>query len=412
MPENHVMKKRQLRTGGVQFLFLLCSMIIYCSSLSAAQLERIPPPSSLTADEIHFIVFGDSRKNVLVGKERFDEEKVRSVRRYNHFRKLVFEDVAGSLLKKEADFTLYTGDFIWMGGDKAQWQEIRRYFPKGLRSNGSAQIFPVLGNHEFLQTSAKQDALKNYFTTFPYLADGENGLHNYYFTIGRNLFVSLCSGNTSDGEKRVRRELDQFWNCDCVVSFESLMIELTELLEDLAAEEGLNNVFVQYHKPSFSHSAHPPLLQAFDPLAVLGQWKEEHAGVNMVVFNGHNHTTEAYRTEEGILVLVIGGGGASQDGYLAVYQHDKETPEELFWATLGREERDPRVNYFRVDVDAAGKTTIREMVLVIDGGIFPRLKTHFTEGVRILPDGEMLPPAVPVESIKMKRVLHASMGAR
>ncbi len=407
-----MMKTGYLITGGLKIFALVCSITFFCTGLSAAQLERIPSPKSFSADEVHFIVFGDSRKNVLVGKDRYDEDKVRSARRYNHFRHLVFSDVAASLEKREADFTLFTGDFIWMGGDKKQWQEIHRYFPRGLRSNGSAQMFPVLGNHELLQEPGKQDALKNYFATFPYLTDGGKGLHNYYFTVGSNLFVSLCSGNTTDDEKKVRRELDQYWNCDCVVSFDSLMLELLSLLDGVMLEDGLQNVFVQYHKPSFSNSVHPPLNSSFDPLMALGQWKKEHPEVNVAVFNGHNHTTEMYRTQEGILVMVTGGGGASQDGYLAAHQHTKQTPDELFWQTLGKVEREPRINYFRVDIDAEGQAVIREMVLVIDGGLFPHLKTHFAEGVRILANGEMLPPVIQLESIRMKRLLHARMGAR
>lgn len=403
------MQRRHLTSVVHKIFVSFCIIAVLCTGLSAAQLERVPPPKSFTADEVHFIVFGESRKNVLKGKDRFDEEKVRSARRYNHFRHLLFSDVADSLLKHETDFTLFTGNLVDMGADKEQWQEIHRYFPRGLRNRGSAQMFPVLGNHEFMQQPGKPDALRNYFATFPYLTDGKKGLHNYYFTVGTNLFVSLCSGNTSDEEKRVRRELDQCWNCDCVVSFDSLMLELKDLLEDLMLEDALQNVFVQYHKPSLSRSVHPPLKKTFDPLVTLGQWKLENPEVNMVIFNGHNHTTEVYRTEEGILVMTTGGGGASQEGYLDEYLHDKATPDELFWPVLGKDERDVRVNYFRVDVDSGGRATIREMVLVIDGGRFPYLKTHFGEGVRILPNWEMLPPVVQLESIRMKRVLHAGI---
>lgn len=406
------MQKLLSMAGVVKILVLLCSVTLFATPLSAGQLERIPAPKAYSADEIHFIVFGGSRKNILVGRDRIDEQKVRHARRYNHFRHLVFNEIATNLLKHEADFTLYTGDFAWLGADRGQWQDVHRHFPRGLRSRNTAQIFPVPGNLEFLAQPGKQDARQNYFATFPYLTEGQRGLHNYYFTIGSNLFISLCSGHSSAEDLKIRRELDRYWNCDEVVSFESLMLELVGVLNQVLAEDGLHNVFVQYHKPSFSHSLHPPLEQSFDPLIALNRWKQEHSEVNLMVFNGHNHTTELYRTNEGVLVLVAGGGGAMQDGYLANYQHDKESPEELFWKALEEVERVPRLNYFRVDVDSAGQTSLREMVLVIDGGLFPYLKTHFAEGVRVLPNGELMPPPVQLKRIEMKRMLHAGMVAR
>lgn len=110
--------------------------------------------------------------------------------------------------------------------------------------------------------------------------------------------------------------------------------------------------------------------------------------------------------------MEAGASRGEHGGYLATHQYEKQSPDELFWHTLGKTERDQRINLFKVDIDTKGQATIREMVMVIDGGLFPHLKTHFAEGVRILPNGEMLPPVVQPVSTSMKHVLPVKMGAR
>ncbi|MDL2123647.1 MAG: hypothetical protein LWX51_11315 [Deltaproteobacteria bacterium] len=114
------------------------------------------------------------------------------------------------------------------------------------------------------------------------------------------------------------------------------MRSLNGLLDKSHKTRGLKNVFIQYHKPSFSQSVQPPLDDDNDPLTVLTSFKKSHPNVNIYVFNGHNHTTEMYKTREEILLMVTGVGGASQKGYLDNLTHSKITPKEKFGLRLGR----------------------------------------------------------------------------
>lgn len=250
-----------------------------------------------------------------------------------------------------------------------------------------------LGNHEYQQKAGEPDAMNLYFNMFPNLKKGEKGFHNYYFQNGKNIFVSLCSGHTNASTEGERLKQDTAWNCNNIQSFERLMRSLKVLLDSTHKAGKLKNVFIQYHKPSFSQSVHPPLAKGNDPLTVLTLFKKSHPEVNIYVFNGHNHTTEIYKTGEGILLTVTGGGGASQKGYLDNFTHCKISPKEKFWSTLGTKKKEVRINYFVVSIDPDYHVEIQEMALRVDGkaGLQNR-KFTFVKGVKVDQKGMILPP--------------------
>jgi len=77
--------------------------------------------------------------------------------------------------------------------------------------------------------------------------------------------------------------------------------------------------------------------------------------LELVVFNGHVHTTELYDVD-GVKYLVLGGGGAEQDPILPGRTSIKVPdgyPPDLYWKG-----KPPQLeyNYVVVDVDSGNKT--------------------------------------------------------
>ncbi|MCP4344867.1 MAG: hypothetical protein GY795_05000 [Desulfobacterales bacterium] len=283
---------------------------------------------------------------------------------------------------EQADFSLFTGDFMYKGGEKIYWEEPGDYFPEGVRE----KIFPIPGNHETWEDSL----LTNYFSFFDHLGDN----HSYYFKRGNSLFISLCTGGDV-GKYSPSSAFKQDQEFTCIkATYKEL--QLPEFLKEHSAEmaasgDTLKNVFVQYHKPSFSYYKHPPLNEANDPVEALKAFGNENTSVKMFVFNGHNHTTEMYKPTDNITVLVAGGGGAPQKtitkgklpsrDVLRIYK--KKGVNEVFWTSLGMkstDDRTQRVNYWIVSVnDETADVTITEKVLTVGS------KTNsFVEGLSII----------------------------
>jgi hypothetical protein len=77
--------------------------------------------------------------------------------------------------------------------------------------------------------------------------------------------------------------------------------------------------------------------------------------MDLVVFNGHVHTTEIYDVD-GVKYLMLGGGGAEQDPILPGRTHIKvpaNYPKDLYWKG---EDPQEEYNYVLVDVQPGQKT--------------------------------------------------------
>jgi hypothetical protein len=77
--------------------------------------------------------------------------------------------------------------------------------------------------------------------------------------------------------------------------------------------------------------------------------------LDIVVFNGHVHTTEMYQVD-GVKYLLLGGGGAEQDPILPGRTHIKvpaNYPQELYWKGAEKQEE---YNYVVVTVQPGQKT--------------------------------------------------------
>ncbi|MCD6217404.1 metallophosphoesterase [bacterium] len=424
-----------IRTTVKLSLFLL--FLIYFSFTAfgdSASVEKpariLPPPNIISADDgsFRFAVFGDTRtgevfesslKNVLYGAKRFTEADIddEEDKEFVIYRNHLFDNIASNFTTKSGknkkgmfDFALFTGDFPRQG-TKAHWMEIQKGFLDKipLEDGSPGRIYPAIGNHELWSgpyneetygiKNATKGALEVYFDTFPYLAgdtgklalDGgkeQAGLHNYAFFVDQSVFVTLCTGNVIF-DACFPDNGDRIFLCE-QSTFGEQMAWFEEVLEYGINAKDTKNVFVQYHKPSYSTYKHKPLNQCCDPINVMSEYKSQFPNLNMFVFNGHNHTTELYRTDDGITVLVAGGGGAPQDESKANkdWSEFKDTPKELFWNSLKPyiNKWQKRISYYVVTVNGAD-VELTEMCLTNKGG-FPR----FEEGIRITKDGEIESP--------------------
>ena len=318
-------------------------------------------PTRFQGTQYMFTVFGDSRTSELMSQDGHDVV-------FSLARNKVFQSIAEQLSQQKASFSLFTGDLIWQGGIPAYWEEPGDYFPEAIRS----KIYPIPGNHE----TWKDPLLTNYFSFFPHLEKN----HSYYFTVGNSLFLSLCTGGyVGEYSKELSFAQDRKFTC---TQGDYTQLQLPSFLKkttDKMATSGtpLKNMFVQYHKPSFSYYKHPPLDTTSDPVEALKAFGQRNNKVQIFVFNGHNHTTELYQPAANISVLVAGGGGAPQRRLspnlpsTAVKEiYAAKGAKEVFWEALGSttENRKQRINYWTIDVDnTVNQVTITEKVLTFTG---------------------------------------------
>jgi hypothetical protein len=346
-----------------------------CCAASCADVDVIPmlqAPAVPKGDTYRFIAFGDTRTT---DKSNTSEES----KEFHHFRDLVLESVGRELSGGGIPFALFSGDLIWQGGIKYYWDEVYKIWNDKVRK----KIYPVIGNHEAWSGDIGiPKPLTYYFQAFPQIKE----LHNHAFKIGNSLFINLCSGVYGEAYSRDNAiKWDREWNCR-KWTFQQVNQALKMMLNShLYGNSPVQNIFLTYHKPSYSFYGHPPLDDTNDPLQLMLLFKKFYSNLkNVFVFNGHNHTTEMYHPAAGVWVIVAGGGGAPQDP-IKMNSYYKKEPE-LFWKTLGDKPlvpRELRINYFIVTVNnKTGDVQVREKYLKEDTGS----KLVFVDGVSITND--------------------------
>jgi hypothetical protein len=239
---------------------------------------------------------------------------------------------------KGASLCLHTGDLVlWMGQgrelpENPYWQEVYDLFlslipPPDEKLGLPSRIWPAVGNHE----TWEDEELKGFLSAFPQLASlGFSSLkRDYSFFYNGCRFIFLDSGGYDQGMGR--------WNSD-YPPFEEQMKDLRKWLEQAKSEAALQ-VFVIYHKPSYCDSE-GALVPDQNPCKILETYGDE---LNITVFNGHVHTTEAFLINK-VRYLVLGAGGAMQ--VLSV--SPRSGLKELYWKGKPRVEE---YNYAKVMVE-------------------------------------------------------------
>ena len=107
------------------------------------------------------------------------------------------------------------------------------------------------------------------------------------------------------------------------------MTQLKQWLDEAKAK-GTKKVFISFHSPAFCRSGMGAIPEAQNPHKTIAAYAKD---LDIVVFNGHVHTTELYQVD-GVKYLVLGGGGAEQDPILPGRTHIKVPegyPPDQYW---------------------------------------------------------------------------------
>jgi len=227
----------------------------------------------------------------------------------------VAREVAQSVKSGRAKFILHTGDLVWWGGqasvpsENRYWKlvndDVIKQLPApddGMRAAGLAsRLFPAAGNHEVWY----DPNVEGFLSAFPYLKQLRVSRDHliYKFDYNGARFIFLWTGKYEETHPTD-------WAATRP-SYEEQMKQLQQWLDE-AKSVGIRKVFISFHSPVFCRSGMGPLPQAHNPHKILASYAKD---LDIVVFNGHVHTTEIYEVD-GIKYLLLGAGGAEQDPIL------------------------------------------------------------------------------------------------
>ena len=267
----------------------------------------------------------------------------------------VAREVVRDVKSGRARFILNTGDMVWWGkqgpepSDNPYWklvyEDVLNQLPapdEQLRGAGlPGRVFPAVGNHEVWDDSDVEGLLK----AFPYLK--QFGVSDkrliYKFDFNGARFIFLWTG-------KYDYRSPSSWDADRP-AYEAQMKELRQWLDEAKAA-GTRKVFISFHAPAFCRSGMGPIPEPQNPHKVIASYAND---LDVVVLNGHVHTTELYEVD-GVKYLLLGGGGAEQDPILPGRTSIKvpaDYPPELYWQ--GQPPRE-EYNYLLVDVQPGQKT--------------------------------------------------------
>ena len=267
----------------------------------------------------------------------------------------VAREVVRDVQRGRARFALNTGDLVWWGKQAASpsenpyWTRLNERVLKQLpppdaemRAAGlSGRLYASVGNHEVWDDTNVEGLL----AAFPYLKP--LGLSPerliYKFDFGGARFIFLWTGPYDTHSPSA-------WNATNP-AYEQQMKELKQWLDEAKAA-GTRKVFVSFHAPVFCRAGMGAIPESQNPHKVFASYAKD---LDIVVFNGHVHTTELYNVD-GVKYLLVGGGGAEQDPILPGRTHLKvpaNYPLDAYWK--GESPRE-EYNYILVDVQPGQKT--------------------------------------------------------
>ena len=299
-----------------------------------------------------------------VDKGWVTEASVEDVKLLPGVRQTLFRLHAGEWLAREivrdvqsgrAKFILSTGDLVWWGkqgstpSQNPYWklvdEEVLKQLPAPDNEMQTAglpgRVFPAVGNHEVWDDSDVEGLL----SAFPYLK--QFGVSNkrliYKFDFNGARFIFLWTG-------KYDYRAPSSWGATRPAYGEQ-MAELKQWLDEAKAA-GTRKIFIAFHAPAFCRSGMGAVPEDQNPHKVLAAYAKD---LDIVVFNGHVHTTELFDVD-GVKYLVLGGGGAEQDPILpgrTSIKVPENYPQELYWKGKPPKEE---YNYVHVDVKPGQKT--------------------------------------------------------
>jgi hypothetical protein len=224
-------------------------------------------------------------------------------------------------------------------------EDVLKHLPKPDREMEKAglpgRVFPAVGNHEVWDDSDVEGLL----SAFPYLK--KFGVSDkqlvYKFDYEGVRFIFLWTGKYDYRDP-------SGWAATRP-AYEEQMKQLQQWLDEAKAN-GTKKVFISFHAPTFCSAGMGPIPEAQNPHKTIAAYAKD---LDIVVFNGHVHTTQLYQVD-GVKYLVLGGGGAEQDPILPGRTHLKMPagyPMDQYWKGASPIEE---YNYLLVDVQP-GKPT-------------------------------------------------------
>ena len=262
----------------------------------------------------------------------------------------VAREVVRDIKAGHAGFLVNTGDLVWWGkqGDKPSdnpyWTLVEKDVLKQLppadaemkKADMDGRIFPAVGNHEVWDDSDVEGLL----AAFPYLkklgVSDKQLIYKYDYRGAR--FIFLYTG-PYDYRHPSSWEATQ-------PAYDAQMVQLKKWLDE-AKSTGIKKVFISFHAPVFCRSGMGPIPEAQNPHKTIASYAKD---LDIVVFNGHVHTTELFQVD-GVKYFVLGGGGAEQDpilpGRTAIKTLPADYPKDLYWKGAPPIEE---YNYLHVDV--------------------------------------------------------------
>jgi hypothetical protein len=267
----------------------------------------------------------------------------------------VARGIVNDVKSGRAKFILNTGDMVWWGRQGAKpsenpyWklvcQDVLKQLPPPddqMRAAGlPGRVFPAVGNHEVWDDSDVEGLL----SAFPYLK--EFGVSDkrliYKFDYNGARFIFLWTGKYDYRSPTA-------WDATRPV-YDEQVKQLKQWLDEAKAA-GTRKVFIAFHCPAFCRAGMGPIPESQNPHKILASYAKD---LDIVVFNGHVHTTELYEVD-GVKYLLLGGGGAEQDPILPGRTSIKvpvNYPPDLYWKGQPPKEE---YNYLLVDVQPGQNT--------------------------------------------------------
>jgi len=321
-----------------------------------------------TTDELVQIVMPFETKSevatLTVDKGWVTEASVEDVKLLPGVRRTMFRLHGGEWVAREvvkdvqggrARFILNTGDMVWWGkqggtpSENPYWrlvyEDMLKQLPapdQQMRDAGlPGRVFPAVGNHEVWDDSDVEGLL----SAFPYLK--QFGVSDkrliYKFDFNGVRFIFLWTG-------KYDYRSPSSWEATRP-AYEAQMTELKTWLDEAKAA-GIGKTFISFHAPAFARSGMGAVPESQNPHNVIASYAKD---LEIVVFNGHVHTTEVYEVD-GVKYLLLGGGGAEQDPILPGRTSIKVSsnyPPDLYWKGQPPKEE---YNYLLGDVAPGHKT--------------------------------------------------------
>ena len=254
-----------------------------------------------------------------------------------------------------AKFVVNSGDVVWWGNqgrtvsDSPYWKRVNDTMLKQLPAPDSEMLaaglegrwFIGLGNHEVWAIPKIEGVL----SAVPYLkklgVTPERLIYKYDFKGVR--FIFLWSG-------KYDYRSPSLWDGDRP-KYAEQMQQMQEWLDEAKATTSARPLSPSITRCSAGRAwARSPYSD--NPHKLIASYAKD---MEIVVFNGHNHTTEMYDVD-GVKYLMIGGGGAEQNPILpgqTTIKVPADYPPDLYWKGEPPKEE---YNYVLVDVEPGRKT--------------------------------------------------------